>query len=98
MKGWRYDDFGMADWIFLMHVTRNGRLNVLKWLLQELRMDVKEQNNVGFTALHVAAVSNEMESARLLVEGSAQLIKDKLTNSTPLDWAKKRYLKKWKNC
>ena len=75
--------------MILLEATIHGRPNVLRWLLHELKLDVNEQNIFGYTALHIAAIHNRMECARVLLDAGSQNMKDSLGN-TPLDWAKRR--------
>ena len=87
MKEWRSNiDFTMSDETILMTATRFGSQNVLKWLLQELKFDVNEQNCDGDTALHYAANYYQVECARLLLDLGSQHLKIRPDNN-PLDWA-----------
>ena len=94
IKDWR----GSFDYTILMEATRRGRPNVVRWLLHELKFDVNEQQSHGFTGLyftglsngfclHVAALYNRMECARLLLDAGAQHLKN-TSGQTPLDCAK----------
>ena len=78
---WRY--YGVT---VLMLATMNGRPNVLKWLIHELKSDVNEQNIYGGSALHLATSNNQMECARVLLDLGSQLLKNESGN-TPLDCA-----------
>ena len=85
IKAWRSGDF---DNTVSMKATMEGRTNILRWLIQELKVDINEQNNVGQTALHVAAYKNQLDCAQIILERDPQFLKD-LWNDTPLDDAKK---------
>ena len=85
IKAWRS---GHYDDTVSMKATMRGRTNTLKWLIEELKVDVNEQNSVGQTALHVAAFRNQMECAQIILERDPQFLKDRW-NDTPLDDAKK---------
>ena len=80
---WRNSD----DRTILMETTFMGKENILRWLLHELKFDVNEQNSFGDTVLHVAALHNRMECARLLLDVGSQLLKNQY-GRTPLDYAK----------
>ena len=82
VKDWR--DYSIT---ILMVATR--RANVLKWLTPELLFDVKEEDSDGDTALHYAAMKNEIECARLLLDSGSQHLKRRW-GTTPLDYAKSR--------
>ena len=83
IKQWRYH----GDFTILQEATRKGSENVLRWLLHELNFDVNEQNRHGYTALHWAAIRNQMECARLLLDAGSLNLKNQ-RGITPLDWAK----------
>ena len=85
IKDWR-GSFGDK---ILMEATLYGKKDIVRWLLHELKLDVNEQNIFGYTALHIAAIHNRMECARVLLDAGSQNLKDSLGN-TPLDWAKRR--------
>ena len=85
IKVWR----NSIDRPILLEATKWGKENILRWLLQELKFDVNEQNNNGITALHLAAYSNQMECARFLLDAGSQNLKDHW-GLTPLDEAFRR--------
>ena len=83
IKDWRIGSF-----IILIRVTGIlAKEGILRWLLHELKFDVNEQNSFGDTVLHVAALHNRMECARLLLDVGSQLLKNQY-GRTPLDYAK----------
>ena len=77
IKLWRDSD----NYTILMVASWNGRLNILKWLLQEVKCDVNEQNSYFQTALHCAARNNQMECARLLLKQGSNLYNFNLATS-----------------
>ena len=84
IKQWRDCKY----YTILMEATCWGRENILSWLLHELKFDVNEQSINGMTALHCAALNNQMECARLLLDvGSQHLINR--AGKTPLYYAKR---------
>ena len=83
IKQWRTN----SDYTILLEATLIGSSNILRWLLHELKFDVNEQNNNGLTALHIAALNNRMECARLLLDAGSQHLKSQWVSS-PLDYAK----------
>ena len=82
----RFTNFS-GDHTILMEATMYGRQNVMRWLLHEFQFDVNEQNCYGNTALHWAAVNNQIECAILLLDQGSRLLENKHFN-TPLDRAK----------
>ena len=84
IKKWR----GTYDNTILIQASWCGSSNVLRWLLHDLKFDVNEQLSNGTTALHVAAIHNQMECARLLLNVGSKHLKMPL-GDTPLDYAKR---------
>ena len=83
IKDWRIGSF-----MILIRVTGIlAKEGILRWLLHELKFDVNEQNKHGETALHLAAIRNQMECARLLLDAGSLNLKNQ-RGITPLDWAK----------
>ena len=91
IKEWRY--YGVT---VLMLAAMNGRPNVLKWLIHELKSDVNEQNIYGGSALHLATRNNQMECASVLLDLGSQLLKNEY-GKTPLDCAIDAENKQMKN-
>ena len=98
IEEWRYlhGPNGRFDETILIEATSFGRLNILRWLLHELKFDVNEQNKNGDIALHVAVSHNQMDCARLLLDVGSQHLKNRWGN-TPLDYAKKNGHKEMKS-
>ena len=85
MKEWRSNfDFAMSDETILMRATRFGSQNVLRWLLQELKFDVNEQNCDGDTALHYAADKGNKVLVEALLSWGAEVDRQDLEGRTPL--------------
>ena len=83
IKQWR----GAHDDTILIRATWWGSENTLRWLLHDIKFDVNEKNWHGCTALHWAAICNQMECARLLLDVGSQHLKDRV-GDTPLHFAK----------
>ena len=88
IKEWRY----YSNYTVLIRAARSGSEDVLRWLLNELKLDVNKQNSNGDIALHSAAFCNQMESARLLLDAGSLQKKNRF-GDTPLDDAKRRGFK-----
>lgn len=73
----------------LLSAAFRGKLKVLK-LLIEKKADVNIQDENGYTALHHAAMNNDVEVAKRLIEGRANIYAKTswLFGKTPLDIAK----------
>ena len=69
IKRWRDSE----NYTILMVASWNGRLNILKWLLEEVKFDVNERNSYFQTAFHCAAYNKQVECARLLLKHGATL-------------------------
>ena len=83
IKTWVY-----GKYTIFQEASISGELNILKWLLHELKFDVNEKDGFEITALHRAASFNQIECARLLLDAGSQLLKDRW-GDTPLDYAKR---------
>ncbi len=71
----------------LLHFSSQNRdPRVLKKLLQITDLDVNAQNSIGFTPLHTAVYSGNINNAELLIHNGANLkLKDK-NGLSVLDW------------
>ena len=92
IKKWR-DSFGST---VLMNATFNGRVEIVEWLLDELKVDVNEQRMNGWSALHFAARLNEISCAHVLLKHHAAILNDH-SGLDPLDWAKIRRYEEMEN-
>lgn len=81
---WLADGYG---WSPLMRAIDNRHRNVVRYLLGLPDVSLNKQNENGSTALHVAVLTGDVESVRLLLKrGADQMIRDK-ANRSALDIA-----------
>ena len=80
IKKWR----DSSDDTALIKATRFGRVKIVEWLLEEVKVDVNEKRIIGDTALHTAARCNQLPCARVLLKHQAKLFKT-YWGETPLD-------------
>ena len=75
------------DWTVLMEATYSGSVEVVEWLLGEVKVDPNEQIPNGECALHFATKKNQVSCAHALLRHQAALLSyEDLV--TPLDVAK----------
>ena len=83
IKKWRYF---YGDTV-LIRAIFYGRVEIVEWLLEKVKVDVNDQGLIGRTALHVAALYNQIPCARALLGYNAALLEDRY-GDTPLDHAR----------
>ena len=64
-----------------------GHLNVMKYLVEELKYDVNSANDYLFTPLHYAAYNGHLEIVQYLVEKKADIPCYNMLGDTPLHTA-----------
>ena len=84
IKKWR-DPFGVTE---LMKTTFWENVEIVEWLLDEVKVDVNERDGEGWSALHYAARFYNISCARVLLKHHAANLKNN-SGLTPLDWAKR---------
>ncbi|CAF1113190.1 unnamed protein product [Adineta steineri] len=68
----------------LMLCASRRHFNLVKYLINELKCNINNQDENGQTALYYAVRSNSYEIIKFLLENGAINIRDKLRNITPL--------------
>jgi hypothetical protein len=72
----------------LGHAAHNGRDDAVQWLLAH-GADVDGAPYLGLTPLHFAAQFGRVSTVRLLLEhGADTMLRDRIHDGTPLDWAR----------
>lgn len=64
-------------WTALMRAIQHGRSRVISHLISSDRLEIDRINNKGQSALHIAALENDCDTIKLLVDhGANRLLKD----------------------
>ena len=93
IKKWR----SPHGWTALRNATVYRRVEIVEWLLDEVKVDINEQVMIGYhSALHLAARANKISCARVLLKHHAAILKDH-EGLTPLDEAKRCGYKEMEN-
>ncbi|XP_026516030.1 transient receptor potential cation channel subfamily V member 6-like [Terrapene carolina triunguis] len=64
----------------LLHAAKENDLRAIKKLISDGTCDVYQRGAVGETALHVAALYDNMEAAQALMEAAPELVNERMTS------------------
>nr|XP_055046909.1 ankyrin repeat domain-containing protein 16 [Misgurnus anguillicaudatus] len=79
-----YTHFGKSGDTFLHYAARYGHLDILRYLVEELNMNIEVYNNDYKRALHEASSMSHYESVRYLIARGAKIDSLKKADWTPL--------------
>jgi len=79
------DDWGRTP---LIYASKNGRLEIMKYLIEECNANVEAKDKLGYTPLMRASMYDHFEIVKYLIEEHNANVEAKSNNgNTPLMWA-----------